>query len=294
MRPPRNPPHPEAALSLLRAMMTTTAPSPAPAARLPSAAPRTGVRLGACALVLAATAGCASGPGANPRDPLEPFNRGVSRFNDAVDDAVLRPVARAYVDVTPNPVRTGVSNFFRNLTEPWSAVNNLAQLKVKDAAESWIRFNVNFFLGLGGLLDVAGEMDIDRHPQDFGKTLAFYGVPSGPYLVLPVLGPSTVRDAATLPLETRVSLIRQGADEIAVRNSLYALRLVDARANLLRISSVVEQAALDKYTFTRDAYLQLRQSQAPKRGSDTSDGGDYEDQSEADGPAPGPAALVPR
>ncbi len=119
-------------------------------------------------------------------------------------------------------------------------------------------------------------------------------MPSGPYLVLPVLGPSTVRDAATLPIETRASLIRQGVDDISVRNSLYALRLVDARANLLRISSVVEQAALDKYSFTRDAYLQLRQSQAPKRGSGTNDDGDYGDPGEPDAAAPGPAALVPR
>ncbi|MEH3087347.1 MAG: VacJ family lipoprotein [Xylophilus ampelinus] len=281
--------------------MTTTAPSPATAARPPSAARagfRASARLGATALALAASVGCASGPGADPRDPFEPFNRGVSRFNDTVDDAVLRPVARAYVEVTPNPVRTGVSNFFRNLTEPWSAVNNLAQLKVKDAAESWIRFNVNFFFGLGGLLDVAGEMDIDRHPQDFGQTLASYGVPTGPYLVLPVLGPSTVRDAATIPIETRASLIRQGVDEIPVRNSLYALRIVDARANLLRVSSVLEQAALDKYTFTRDAYLQLRRNQP--RGRDTTDDtGNYDDGAyggspSANPPAAGPAALAPR
>lgn len=213
--------------------------------------------LGLCALAT----GCASNPQINthnPRDPFEPFNRSVYKFNDAVDRAVLKPVAIAYRDTTPPLVRTGVGNFFRNLTEPWSFVNNVLQLKVQAAGETAIRFAVNTVFGLGGILDIAGEANIDQHRQDFGQTLAYYRVPSGPYLVLPLLGPSTVRDTAALPVDVQGNLL-SGVDDVAVRNSLYALRLVDIRANLLRVSSVLEAAALDRYSFTRDAYFQVRQ-----------------------------------
>lgn len=213
--------------------------------------------LGICALA----SGCAAGPDSrnhNPRDPFEPFNRSVFNFNDAVDRAVLKPVATAYRDATPPVVRTGVGNFFRNLTEPWSFVNNVLQLKVQAAGETAIRFAVNTVFGLGGILDIAGEANIDQHKQDFGQTLAYYSVPSGPYLVLPLLGPSTVRDTAALPVDFQGDLL-SNLDDVAARNSLYALRVVDARANLLRVSSVLEAAALDRYSFTRDAYLQLRQ-----------------------------------
>jgi phospholipid-binding lipoprotein MlaA len=213
--------------------------------------------LGMCALAT----GCATGPELNthnPRDPYEPFNRSVYKFNDAVDRAVLKPVAIAYRDATPPLIRTGVGNFFRNLTEPWSFVNNVLQLKAQAAGETAIRFAVNTVFGLGGILDIAGEANIDQHKQDFGQTLAYYRVPSGPYLVLPLLGPSTVRDTAALPVDFQGNLL-SNVDDVAARNSLYALRLVDARANLLRVSSVLEAAALDRYSFTRDAYLQLRQ-----------------------------------
>lgn len=224
-------------------------------------------RVGRTAALLAAAifcvlaSGCASSPQRNthnPIDPFEPFNRSVYQFNDALDRAVLKPVATTYVDVTPPLIRTGVGNFFRNLTEPWSFVNNVLQLKVQAAGETAIRFAVNTVFGLGGLLDIAGEANIDQHRQDFGQTLAYYSVPAGPYLVLPLLGPSTVRDTAALPLDFKGNLLTT-IDDVPVRNSLYALRIVDARANLLRVSSVLEAAALDRYSFTRDAYLQLRQ-----------------------------------
>lgn len=216
---------------------------------------------GASALLLgAALAGCASGPGANPRDPLEPFNRGVSQFNDAVDGAVLKPVATVYRDVTPDPVRTGVSNFFENLRDAWSAANAALQLRPREATENAMRFVVNTVFGLGGVLDIASEMGIDRTRLDFGQTLGRWGVPPGAYLVLPLLGPSTIRDAAGFSIEARGDLVNNVGD-ISTRNSLTVLRAVETRANLLRATSMLEGAALDKYSFTRDIYLQRRQNQ---------------------------------
>lgn len=212
----------------------------------------------AVALLLAVLAtGCASGPTANPRDPLEPFNRQVTKFNEAVDAAVLKPVATGYVTAVPALVRTGVSNFFNNLGDAWSFVNNVLQLKPQAAAESLMRFNVNTFFGLGGLLDIASEMNIERHKEDFGQTLGYWGVPSGPYLVLPILGPSTLRDTLVLPVEAKGNVIGDINNDPA-RYGLTALQAVDIRANLLRAGRVLDEAALDKYSFQRDVYLQLR------------------------------------
>lgn len=204
--------------------------------------------------------GCATGPNADPRDPIEPFNRGVSRFNDEIDNALLKPVATVYRDVTPDPVRTGVSNFFGNLRDVWSAINATLQLRPREATENALRFGVNTVFGLGGVLDVASEMGIDRTPLDFGQTLGRWGIPPGPYLVLPLFGPSSVRDAAGFSVEARGDLVGN-LDRIPTRNSLTALRIVDTRANLLRATSMLEGAALDKYSFTRDFYLQRRQNQ---------------------------------
>ena len=211
-------------------------------------------------LLGAALTGCATGPNANPKDPLEPFNRGVSGFNDAVDEALLKPVATVYRDVAPDPVRTGVSNFFGNLRDVWSAVNAALQLRPREATENALRFGVNTVFGLAGVLDIASEMGIERTRLDFGQTLGRWGVPAGPYLVLPIFGPSSVRDAAGLGVEVRGDLAAN-LDHIPTRNSLIALPLVDARANLLRATSMLEGAALDKYSFTRDFYLQRRQNQ---------------------------------
>ena len=201
--------------------------------------------------------GCATGPNANPRDPLEPFNRGVYKFNDVVDQAVLKPVATAYVKVTPSVVRTGVNNFFGNLGDAWSAVNSVLQLHGRDAAESMMRFSFNTVFGLGGVLDIAGEAGIPRHKEDFGRTLARWGVPTGPYLVLPLLGPSDVRDAAALPVDWQGDLVWH-VSPATDRNALYLLQTVSTRANLLRASSLLDEAALDKYSFTRDVFLQVR------------------------------------
>lgn len=206
-------------------------------------------------LVLALLQGCATGP--NPRDPFEPFNRSVMRFNDGLDEAIIKPVAQAYQGAVPSPVRTGVSNFFGNLSDVWSFANNVLQAKPQAAADSFVRVGVNTLIGLGGVLDWATLMGIERHREDFGKTLGRWGVATGPYLVLPVLGPSTVRDTAALLVDSKGDLVMQ-IDNVATRNSLYALRAVDLRASLLRAGEVLDQASLDKYTFTRDSYLQRR------------------------------------
>lgn len=203
--------------------------------------------------------GCASVAVKNPVDPWESWNRGVSTFNDDLDNKFVKPVANAYVNVVPQLARTGVNNFFFNLTGVWTVINSTLQLKPRAATEAFFRFNVNTFLGLGGLLDIASEMNIERHTADFGQTLGHYGVPPGPYLVIPFLGSSTLRDTLASTVISRGDLVWQ-LDSVAARNSLYALRLLDIRANLLRSSSVLEGVALDKYTFTRDVYLQVRRN----------------------------------
>lgn len=211
----------------------------------------------------AALVGCASGP---PHDPLEPFNRGMTEFNDSVDAVVLKPVATVYQNVAPPLVRTGVSNFFANIGDAWSFVNNALQLRPEGTLNSAVRFTVNTFFGLGGLLDIAGEMGVDRHKQDFGLTLGRWGVPPGPYVVLPLLGPSTVRDTLAMPVDWKGNLLHT-VDPKASRYSFYGLRVVDTRANLLRVSTVLDAAALDKYSFMRDVYLRVRnEDSAPRQG----------------------------
>lgn len=211
------------------------------------------------ALVLL-SAGCATGPNANPKDPLEPMNRSISTFNDTVDDNVLKPVATSYRDYIPQPVQTGVSNFFRNLSDVFSTVNNGLQLKGRDTAESLMRVVVNTTLGIYGIFDVATEIGLQRHPEDFGQTLGYWGVPDGPYVVLPLLGPSTVRDTAALPIEYSSDFVTKH-DVVAERNAALVTRIVDKRASLLKTTDLLSGAAIDKYSFTRDSYLQYRRNQ---------------------------------
>lgn len=225
--------------------------------------------------------GCATGPNANPKDPLEPMNRSVSKFNDALDDNVLKPVATSYRDYTPQPVQTGVGNFFRNLSDVWSTANNGLQLKGRETAESLMRVVVNTTLGIYGVFDVATEIGLQRHPEDLGQTLGYWGVPSGPYVVLPVLGPSTVRDTSVIPVETSVDFVRQH-DDVPVRNAAMAARIVDKRASLLQTSDLLSGAAIDKYSFTRDAYLQYRRNQVYD--------GNPPDEDQLDDPSAAPAA----
>ena len=204
--------------------------------------------------------GCASAPSANPKDPWESMNRSVASFNDKVDDNVLKPVATGYRNVVPDLIQTGVRNVFNNLADMWSTVNNLLQLKPLNTAESLGRVVVNTVFGIYGIFDVATYLKLERHPEDFGQTLGYWGVPNGPYLVLPLFGPSTLRDGASLPVDFAVSPTQYISD-IPTRNQVFALRLVSKRAELLKSGNMLEEASIDKYSFTRDAYLQYRRSQ---------------------------------
>lgn len=209
-------------------------------------------------LVVALSAGCASS--GNPRDPLEPVNRAVYSFNDGFDRAIAKPVAQGYKAIVPDLVRTGIGNFFSNLEDLWIAANNLLQGKVATAADDFGRFFLNSTFGFFGVFDIASDVGLEKHNEDFGQTLARWGVGSGPYVVLPFLGPSTVRDAlGRMIVDSQADFVIQ-TDHVPTRNSLLALRAVDTRADLLDASRVLEEAALDKYNFVRDAFLQRRRS----------------------------------
>jgi phospholipid-binding lipoprotein MlaA len=197
--------------------------------------------------------------GPNPRDPYEGFNRAMFTFNDQVDQVALKPAATVYRTVLPGFVQTGVSNFFGNLADVWTAVNNLLQGKGEAGMSDVTRVAINSTFGLVGLLDIASEAGLPKHNEDFGQTLGTWGVPSGSYLVLPLLGPSTVRDTAALPLDINGDPWSY-KEPAAPRNFGIAVRVIDQRANLLDASSLLEDAALDRYEFVRDGFLQRRES----------------------------------
>ena len=210
-------------------------------------------------------AGCATGPDAHPRDPLEPWNRGVFRFNDAIDRAFLKPAATVYTKATPQFAQKGVRNFFNNLGDAWSTVNSMLQFKGQEAANSFFRFATNTVFGLGGVLDVATEARIPQSKQDFGLTLGRWGVSSGPYLVLPILGPSSVRDTVAMPVDMKGNPV--GAiDDTRLRNTLSGLGVINLRAQLLPVTDLMDQSALDPYAFMRDAYLQQRDARTGQGG----------------------------
>jgi phospholipid-binding lipoprotein MlaA len=173
---------------------------------------------------------------------------------------LLKPVATVYQKHVPPIVRTGVSNFFGNVSDAWSFVNSALQLKLQNAADNFARVQINTVFGVFGIFDVASDANIERHREDFGQTLGRWGVGSGPYLVLPILGPSTLRDTVALPVDWKGDLTYL-ISPVSARNATYGLRAVHTRASLLRASSVLDEAALDKYSFTRDAYLQRRRAQ---------------------------------
>jgi phospholipid-binding lipoprotein MlaA len=215
------------------------------------------VLLGFVALVLAVLQGCAMSPKANPIDPWEPFNRNISSFNEGLDEAVVKPVATVYQHVTPQIMRTGVTNFFGNIGDVWSLVNNVLQLKPAESVETLFRVGVNTTIGIFGLVDVASGLRLEKHPEDFGQTLGYWGMPAGPYVVLPLFGPSTLRDTFALPVDAKGNLVGR-VEDVPLRNSLTTLRLVDTRARYLSAGRLLDAAALDKYSFTRDAFLQRR------------------------------------
>lgn len=216
-------------------------------------------RVAGWAVLVTLLQGCASVPNPDPRDPLESFNRSVFGFNDAVDRAVLKPVATAYRDVLPQWMRKGVGNFFNNLEDVWSVVNNALQLRGKDTGDSIGRVMVNSTIGLAGLVDVASDLNIERHTADFGLTLGRWGVGAGPYVMLPFFGPYTLREVAALPLDRQGNLVNQ-VDDVPTRDGLTILRVVQTRAAYLGAGDVVEGAALDKYSFIRDSYLQRQRN----------------------------------
>ncbi len=224
---------------------------------LPAARLRTSFLLGL--LVLASLGGCASTN--NPRDPLEPFNRAIYHFNDGLDKVIMKPVATVYRDVLPEFARTGVTNFFNNLYDIITALNNLLQGKIGDAVSDVGRLAVNTTVGVVGLIDVATEIGLEKHKEDFGQTLGRWGIGDGPYLQIPFLGPSSFRDAIGLFGDLKVDPIRWiWRDHVATRNSVWGLYLVNLRANLLESTRILDEAALDPYEFQRDAYLQRRRN----------------------------------
>lgn len=208
---------------------------------------------------LALLQACASVKNADVRDPWESMNRSVYNFNDALDNMAIKPAAQVYVAVLPSPVRTGIHNFFGNLGDVWTLANTALQLKGQATAETFMRVTVNTLLGLGGVLDVASEMRLEKHKEDFGQTLGYWGVKPGPYVVLPIFGPSTLRDGLATPIDMQGNLVQQFNDT-ATRNVLTVTRLLDVRSGLLQSLDVVKAAALDPYSFVRDAYLQKREN----------------------------------
>ncbi|MCP3667941.1 MAG: VacJ family lipoprotein [Gammaproteobacteria bacterium] len=205
--------------------------------------------------------GCASmDEFSDPRDPLEGFNRAIYSFNDALDRAVVKPVAKGYKAVLPVPVKNGVTNFFGNLSDVGSAVNNLLQFKMQRAGSDVARVAFNSTIGILGVMDVASNMDFPKYREDLGQTLGYWGVGQGPYLVLPAFGPSSVRDGIGWVGGWYLDPIFY-VDEPAVFWTLGILRNVDKRANLLAASDLLEQAALDPYEFVKDAYLQKRRNE---------------------------------
>jgi phospholipid-binding lipoprotein MlaA len=256
-------------------------------------------RIGLALAIAASVSACATGT--NPRDPLEGYNRAMFKFNDTVDQVALKPVATAYKTVTPSFVQTGVGNFFGNLSDVWSAVNNLLQGKGEAGLQDVVRVSMNSTFGIFGLIDIASQAGIPKHNEDFGQTLGWYGVQPGPYVMLPLLGPSTVRDTVALPLDITGDPWRY-KDPASVRNIGTVTRVVDKRAALLDATNLMEAAALDRYEFIRDGFLQARESKVFDGDTDRrdrkvpkNDSSDYEPQYDAKPqavPAEAPAATA--
>ncbi|HAW45341.1 MAG TPA: ABC transporter [Sutterella sp.] len=206
-------------------------------------------------------AGCAQIPptsGQDPSDPWESFNRQTYAFNTTLDDYVLKPVATVYKNVVPNPVRSSVTNFFNNLTEPRNFVNGILQGRPDKAARSFFRFIVNTTIGIAGLFDVATHLDLEAAPEDFGQTLAVWGVGDGPYLVLPFLGSSTLRDTAGTVVDLGTAPQTYIAhEEPAAGAGLYAVEIVNTRASLIGPDEILN-SAIDPYVAVRNAYQQSR------------------------------------
>ena len=208
--------------------------------------------------VLGGLGGCATTAN-NPKDPFEGFNRAMFAVNEGLD-VVIKPVAQGYDAAAPLPVKTGIGNFFGNLYDIWTAFNNFLQGKGGDGVSDVGRVLVNTTIGIGGIFDVASELGMEKHTEDFGQTLGKWGVGDGPYFYWPLIGPRTTRDTFGWAVDSYADLVWR-IDDVPVRNSLVGVRNVDLRASLLPTDKVVEEAAFDKYVYIRDAYLQNRRSE---------------------------------
>lgn len=220
---------------------------------------------GVVLLAAALAGGCAS-VGSDPDgriariDPFERYNRTMFDINDTLDRALLKPTARAYEWVVPEPIRLMIGNVFSNVGDLFIGANNLMQGKFSAAASDWGRFTINSIVGMGGIADLASELGLRKNREDFGQTLGWWGMPSGPFLVLPLLGPSTVRDASALPVDYTADPVRWAISDGGAAWSTATVRLVDTRAGLLRGEKLVDGAAIDRYAFIRDAFLQRRRN----------------------------------
>lgn len=229
-------------------------------------------------------AGCASTSSYhNPKDPFEPLNRSVYKFNDAADKAVLKPVAKGYNAVVPLPGRSMVNNFFANLDDVVVTLNDVLQLKFVQALSDGGRVLINTTIGAGGLADAASKFGFEKHNEDFGQTLGYWGIGSGPYLVLPLLGPSSMRDSIGLYTDTTIAAPSSRIRPVRRRNQFAIVDGVRKRSNLLESEKLLEMAGMDPYSFMRDAYLSHRQSEVydgnPPREK-------YDDDEEDDSPLP--------
>ncbi len=214
-----------------------------------------------CAVFVLSIAGCASTPSQqrDPRDPWEGYNRGMHKFNTDFDNAFMKPIAKGYQLITPEPVDRGITNFFNNIADITSAVNNLLQFKLNRTGSDIGRIAVNSTAGVLGFFDVATNLGLPSYKEDFGQTLGYWGIESGPYFVIPILGPSSARDTVGLAGDIVVDpFFSINKDEVYW--GVIGLRVIDRRADLLTASTILEEAAVDPYTFLRDAYLQRRRN----------------------------------
>jgi len=203
--------------------------------------------------------GCATTGSNDTRDPLEGLNRAIFNFNDSLDKAIFKPVAEGYREVVPDPIDRGVTNFFGNIEDFVTTINDLLQFKFRRGGSDAVRVLVNSTIGILGVFDVATGMGFDKHDEDFGQTLGHWGVGNGPYLVLPVIGPSTLRDSVGILVDNYNFDPIYQINHVSTRNSLVLVEALDKRADLLGASRVLEKAALDRYDFLKESYLQKRE-----------------------------------
>jgi phospholipid-binding lipoprotein MlaA len=223
---------------------------------------RQGYRIAAALAVAGALAGCATTQGASApskADPLEPFNRAMYAIHEPIDTNIVKPIAQAWVDYVPKPIQSGVRTFFGNIEDGFSAFNSLLQGKWDKAGNDLGRLTVNVW-GLG-VIDIATQAGIEKGDEDFGQTFGHYGIPQGPYLFIPLIGPTTFRDGTGLIIRAYASPILYAVDDVPLRNILFFLGALDLRVQALEATNLVEQASLDPYTFIRRAYLQRREYQ---------------------------------